>query len=81
MTYPYVFSAPPSPPGRFSGPSVDWFADLGFLEAFECEKIVMEGLDPPSVTKSRPGRVLGSPNVARPRQQSAYKKFVAGSTH
>ena len=34
-----------------------WFA-LGFLEAFECGKIVMEGLSPPSVAKSPPERFL-----------------------
>jgi len=36
-----------------------WFA-LGFLDAVECGKIVMEHLDAPSATKSRPERVLSA---------------------
>ena len=38
--------------------TTNWFA-LGFLEALECGNILMEGLDPPSVTETRPERFLG----------------------
>jgi hypothetical protein len=51
-------NADTTPPKLPSAPLDKHRGTLGFLDAVECGKIVMERLNAPSATKSRPERVL-----------------------